>query len=71
MPKKQKKTALRTQSHRKVSPDSKSGLIAAEKKSDRSAGTECVLDNRSHRTTTTTALSTVAIAREFFGNARS
>jgi hypothetical protein len=55
MPKKQKKTALRTQSHRKVSPDSKSGLIAAEKKPEHSAGTQCVLDNHSHRTATAVA----------------
>jgi hypothetical protein len=50
MQKKQEKTALRSPSRRKVSPDSKSGLIAAEKKAEQSAGTECVLDNRSHRT---------------------
>jgi hypothetical protein len=50
MPKKQKKTALRTPSRRKVSPDSKLGLIVTEKKAGHSAGTECVLDNRSHRT---------------------
>jgi hypothetical protein len=50
MPKKQKKTALRTPSRRKVSPDSKSGLIVTDKKAEHSAGTECVLDNRSHRT---------------------
>jgi hypothetical protein len=50
MPKKQKKTALRNPSRRKVSPDSKSGLIVTEKNAEQSAGTECVLDNRSHRT---------------------
>ncbi len=51
MPKKQKQTALRTPSHRKVSPNSKSGLIVTEKIPEHSAGTEYVLDNRSHRTT--------------------
>ena len=50
MPKKQKKTALGTQSRRKVSADSKQGLIVTEKNPEHSAGTECVLDNRSHRT---------------------
>ena len=50
MPKKQKKTAPGTQSRRKVSADSRQGLIVTEKTPAHSAGTECVLDNRSHRT---------------------
>jgi hypothetical protein len=50
MLKKQKKTALQTPSRRQVSTASKPGLTVAEKKAERSAGTECVLDNHSHRT---------------------
>jgi hypothetical protein len=50
MPKKQKKTAVGAPSRRKVSPDSKPGLIVTEKMPEHSAGTECVLDNHSHRT---------------------
>lgn len=46
----QKKTALRTRSHRKVSPIKESGLTAKAKKAKRSAGTASALDNRSHRT---------------------
>ncbi len=44
----QKKTALRTRSHRKVSPIKESGLTAKAKKAKRSAGTASALDNRSH-----------------------
>jgi hypothetical protein len=50
MQKKQKKTALQILSHRTISPVQKSGLIATPKKATHSAGTECAVDNRSHRT---------------------
>ena len=46
----QKKTELQNQSHRKVSANRKSGLIVTAKKPRHSAGTECAVDNHSHRT---------------------
>jgi hypothetical protein len=47
----QKKTAKQTKQRRTDSPAKKSGLIAKEKNSQRSARTKSALDNRSHRTT--------------------
>ena len=47
----QKKTALRTRAHRKVSPPNhESGLIVTATTAKRSAGTARAIDNRSHRT---------------------
>jgi hypothetical protein len=48
----QKKTELQNKSQGKVSAKRKSGLIVAAKKPTHSAGTECAVDNRSHRTKT-------------------
>ena len=45
-----KKTAPRTRKQNKASPCEQSGLIAQETTERQSAGGKCVLDNRSHRT---------------------
>jgi hypothetical protein len=46
-----KKTVPRTRKQNKASSSAKSkGLIANDRKSRQSAGTESILDNRSHRT---------------------
>ena len=45
-----KKTALQTPKNPKASPNQTSGLIAKGQQPGESAQEECVLDNRSHRT---------------------
>ena len=45
-----KKTAPRTRKQNNASSCAKMGLIANDKPSRQSAGTESIVDNRSHRT---------------------
>src|SRR6266508_3499441 len=65
----QKKTALRTTPSPKVSPHRKGGLIAKAKTPKRSARTESVLDNLSHRTPSASASVRQRAGNEGFLNA--
>lgn len=50
MPKKRSPTARQSRTQPLVSPIQASGLIVTAKAAKQSGGTECALDNRSHRT---------------------